>query len=352
MSSKPKCKSGPNNLKGVFGCQSIFIQSLQKAREDLPDTDIRDMLGELQSTIFRLTNISYADKWTILTGALKSCGYEQRLPDAMIIGFKKCGTTITESFLLKHPQFAHPFAMEIHYFDQKNNYNLGLEYYQSQMGFAKNDMLSFEKTPRYVITPDAPINIFKFLPKRIKFVLLLKNPVDRAISDFRFGRFQEKKRGKIQGVQSITQDTEGLLFDQMMIRPDGSVNTDNEIIDTSVYSKHFKNWLDVFPRDKFIIIEHGTLTKNVSHVLKQIERFLGLRPFFQEDMFTGGLHNNICFTLPGERKRCQDGRGFGPIQEIPKPKPSKETLRKLCDFYEPYNQEFEKLTGMTFDWNC
>ena len=351
LPSKSTCAVDPTPISSeahwaarVFACKDIFIQSLQKACEDLPDVHIRDMLGALNSSIFQQRHLSYADKWTILIMALKSCGYEQRLPDAMIIGFKKSGTTLCEDLLLKHPQLASPFEFETHFFDV--NYNNGFEYYKSQMGFATKDMCSFEKTPKYVRTPDAPINIAKYLPKHIKFMLLVKNPVDRAISEFRHERYNGIGP-KIENRHSVTQDTEGRVFDQIMIRQDGSVNTENEIIDSSVYYKHFKNWLAVFPRERFLIIEHDTLIKNASHVLRQIEQFLRLRPFFQDVMFTRGVRNEICFTSPGKRKVCPGLKRGG----IPKPKPSKKTLRQLCDFFEPFNREFEQLTGMTFDWN-
>ena len=171
--------------------------------------------------------------------------------------------------------------------------------------------------------------IFKDLPnaKHIKFILLVKNPVDRTISDFHHVRVNGWEHNITHKVNdrhssSATQDTDrGLVFDQMMIRPDGRVNTDTFIIDTSVYSKHFKNWLAAFPRDKFMIIEHDILNKNVSYVLRQIEQFLGLRPFFQEDMFTRGGHGDICFTSPGKSKVCPGLKRVG----LPKPKPSTET---------------------------
>ena len=310
-------------------------------------------------------NLTLAGRWKAVTDIMNYCGYEQRFPDVIGIGVKKSGTTLFKTFFSKHPQIAAPLRseLEVHFFDW--NYEKGLEFYKSRMGFASRDMLSFEKTPRYIRTEDAPYHIIKDLPnsKHIKFILLIKDPIKRAISEFRHNtqrKLSARKREIIKRGDKPTEYSEGVRFDREVLLSNGEIDEENEIIDTSLYSKHFENWLQYFPREKFFIIEYDKFVQNVCSVLQKVEKFIGLRSFFQEDMFKLTEEKKLCFIPPPDNPADFEGDPRGKDKLVcpnysgflPKAKPSKRTLEKLCDFFQPFNEKFMRLADMTFDWTC
>ncbi|XP_072035416.1 heparan sulfate glucosamine 3-O-sulfotransferase 5-like [Amphiura filiformis] len=306
------------------------------------------LIKELNYPVFQ--NLTLPAKWKALKDMLNLCGYEQRLPDVINIGVKKSGTTMFQAFFIKHPQIVRALngevPGEVHFFDR--NYHKGIGYYRSHMMFVSSEMLSFEKTPGYFRTKDAPSNMVKDLPDHVKFILLVKEPIKRSISEFKHESELKLNRADFKKSRR-TEQSEGIRFENEVLRQDGEVNLDSEIIDTSLYAKHFSNWLDYYPREKFLIIDYDKLVQNVSFWLQKVEQFLDLQPYFQHKMFRLNKNRQLCFIPPHGLKSKSVCPGYG---FMPKAKPSRETFIKLCHFFQPYNKMFLRLTNMTFDWKC
>ncbi|XP_038064487.1 heparan sulfate glucosamine 3-O-sulfotransferase 2-like [Patiria miniata] len=290
------------------------------------------------------------EKWAAFIQGMNELGYEQRLPVIINIGVKKSGTNAFGFFISQHPQIAHSIGNEVHYFDW--NYDKGIEYYRSRMMFSKANQFSFEKTPRYFVTPDAPRKILKDLPGHVKFVICVRDPVERAKSEFR----HEEELGMRRGVsdkakvrtqaKSETPTSQGKKFEQTVLDMNGQVNASNDIVRTSMYSKHFQNWLETFPRNRFYILSDERVNKDIYGEMKNVEKFLGLKPFFKKDMFYYNREIHApCMKVEPRPCPAKSTPGF-----LPKADPSPEVVEKLRDFYRPYNQEFEKLTQMKFSW--
>ncbi len=112
-----------------------------------------------------------------------------RLPDFLIIGAQKCGTTWLAAMLRQHPDVYMP-DQEIHFFDKAGNYEKGMDWYISHFEGAEDRRRVGEKTPDYFWAdgrggeghmPDVHRHIHGHLPD-VKLIVTLKNPVDRAVS--------------------------------------------------------------------------------------------------------------------------------------------------------------------------
>ena len=358
-SLKPNCRQGGNHLPSTYQieCDSELETYIKRAEERIRNISqsLGDMISEKLHNLF-FTNLTAAGRWKVLNDMLHSCGYEQRLPDVICIGVKKSGTSIFADLFSKHPQIASPLipfvGSEVHFFDW--NYDKGVHYYQSRMGFASHEMISFEKTPKYFRTKDAPYNIKKDLPKHIKFIFVVKDPIKRSISEFRHESVLalNPEREKIL-LENRTEQTEGIRFEKEVLLSNGKVNINSEIIDTSLYSKHFQNWLQYYPREKFFIINYDEMVQNVSLILQKVESFLGLRSYFQNDMFKL-IRKNLCFIPHSNKNNKAKDTKICPTWSkwLPKGKPSNETLETLCRFFQPYNEKFMRLANMIVNWKC
>ena len=114
------------------------------------------------------------------------------LPNFIIIGVQRGGTTSLYKYLTKHPKIIPAIKKEIHFFD--NNFHKGISWYQSQ--FKQNrllmllykkkkfyDSITGEATPYYIYHPYGVERISKLIPN-VKLIILLRNPVERAYSHY------------------------------------------------------------------------------------------------------------------------------------------------------------------------
>lgn len=78
---------------------------------------------------------------------------KRRLPQALIIGVRKCGTRALLEMLYLHPRIQKA-AGEVHFFDRDENYSKGLEWYRQQMPLSYPNQVTIEKSPSYFVTPE------------------------------------------------------------------------------------------------------------------------------------------------------------------------------------------------------
>ena len=114
------------------------------------------------------------------------------LPNFIIIGAQKCGTTSLYRNLIKHPHIASALRKEVYYFDlkfgKKNTvwykaYFPTVFYTYCMEKIRGHKLLTGEATPNYIFNPHSPKRVAHLLPQ-IKLIVMLRNPVDRAYSHY------------------------------------------------------------------------------------------------------------------------------------------------------------------------
>ena len=105
-------------------------------------------------------------------------------PNFFCIGAQKAGTTTLYNLLIQHPQIYLPInKKELHFFDVEENYNKGTLWYLTKyFSKIKNESAIGEVTPSYCYYPKTPKRIFEQFGPDIKFIFILRNPVQRAVS--------------------------------------------------------------------------------------------------------------------------------------------------------------------------
>lgn len=120
--------------------------------------------------------------------ASKSWNLKQKSqPNFLILGFMICGTSSLYDYLIAHPQVLPAVDKELwfftHFFDQ------GRDWYLAHFPSIANGVsyLTGEATPLYINFPDTAIRVLDLFPE-MKFIVLLRNPVERAISAIYLGK--------------------------------------------------------------------------------------------------------------------------------------------------------------------
>jgi hypothetical protein len=124
-----------------------------------------------------------AERKTIVANHEVLMNQQLRMPDFIIVGAQKCGTTTLHYALSKHPNVFMSSPKELDYFQDDRNYNRGPGWYASFFSACANNQIAGESSPEYFHFDYVAQRIKALLPK-IKIIICLRNPVDRAYSAY------------------------------------------------------------------------------------------------------------------------------------------------------------------------
>lgn len=266
------------------------------------------------------------------------------LPNFLVIGAPRCGTTWIDENLRQHPEIYMPPKKELHFFDR--HYDRGIGYYESLFAGWNGEKAVGEATPDYLhglYTShglDVPGLIGKHLP-HAKLIASLRNPVDRAYSHF-------------MNVKAKHEHNLELTFEDKLRKVRGEA----EIIKEGFYADHLKRYYELFPPESILVLLYDELVTDPRAFLQRIFRFLGVDAEFETtaaaariNMAAGKKH--LARSLPlwylsRALSRLDAHRLSERIRKLnsrPEPGMSAETRRMLIDTYREKNAELEELIG-------
>jgi hypothetical protein len=199
------------------------------------------------------------------------------LPDAVILGAQKCGTSSLHHYLVQHPRVIAPLRKEVHYFDL--NHGRGEAWYRAHFGRTGEPGLNLDSSPYYLFHPAVPARLHALLP-RARLIVLLRDPVRRAYSHY----WHERDKGR-----------ETLGFEEAIAAEPGRLGTceaalANGTLKASPAHQHFsylargryaeqlERWFAVFPREQFLVLRFEELAREPLATLNRTLSFLGLPP--------------------------------------------------------------------------
>ncbi|XP_052777404.1 heparan sulfate glucosamine 3-O-sulfotransferase 5-like [Mya arenaria] len=265
---------------------------------------------------------------------LRSEGMEQRLPQCIIIGVRKCGTRALLEFLDLHPKIRIA-DMEMHFFNKDENYEKGYEWYTKYMPFSLNTDITIEKTPRYFISENAPERIQK-MNHSIKLIVIFRNPTTRVISDY-----AQVYQNKVERNYSVER-----LEDIVISKRTGRVNTGYKAVRISMYYYHLTHWLQYFNRDQIHVVNGDNLIVNPLEEIHEVETFLGLNHHVTEtNVYFNETRGFFCMNSV-DKQHC-----LGATKGRKHPNIDSKIVKKLKNFYRPYNRKLFAMIGKEFDWD-
>lgn len=206
------------------------------------------------------------------------------LPDFIVVGGKKCGTSSLYDYLVEHPAIAPAFRKEVHFFDKTGGAGkLRYRAYFPSVAYRRYvrqrrgvQMLTGEATPYYLFHPLAPERVRRMVPD-VRLVALLRDPVDRAYSHYH----HELRNGteKLSFEEAIAVEARRLNGEQWMV---GSGSYDSQshrrysYLARGIYVDQIQNWRRYFPKEQLLILKAEDLFEDPSSVLVQTLEFLGL----------------------------------------------------------------------------
>lgn len=276
--------------------------------------------------------------------ALRSYGVQtsrsRPLPDFLVIGTKRGGTTSVWNWLVRHPHVApmFPSTQQIkspHYFDI--NFTRGERWYRSHFptrsaltraarktGFRP---LCGEASPYYMFHPLAPERVAKTIPD-VKLIVTLRNPVDRAYSNYweRLGSHAEDLPTFEEAIDAEEDRLDGEVQKILADPSYYSVHHDSHsYLARGRYLEHLEPWLSLFDAGQILILPMEEITKSAAATYVRIQEFLGL-PVVEIP------------ELPHHNKL--------PVEPM-----NPDTRARLVEYYRPHNAALQERLGTIFAWD-
>ncbi len=183
------------------------------------------------------------------------------------IGAQKAGTTTLHSIFRSHPEIFVPvFQKEPHFFDDEAKYSMGYDDYLLEFFAELGDEKAVgEITPDLLPTPAARDRIASTLGENIKFIIILRHPVQRAISHYKM---------YLNWLWESESFDNALRMEALQQRTDAQNSF--SYFGRGRYLSQIKFYLEVFHRKNFHFICFEDLLNNYQSVLDDCFDFLGV----------------------------------------------------------------------------
>jgi hypothetical protein len=207
-----------------------------------------------------------------------------RKPDFFIVGAPRCGTTAMRTYLREHPEIFMVNDIEPHFFGTDllhSQFIRDEQQYLALFAGAKNEKRVGEKSPGYLSSKRAAIEIRDFLPSA-RIIIMLRNPVNLIYSLHELHLYA--------GLEGLVDLEDALDAEKDRIRgvrlPDGA-NVREEypgIYRESVrFAEQVQRFLDAFGWENVHIIIFDDFTRDTADVYRDTLRFLDVGPDFQPE---------------------------------------------------------------------
>jgi hypothetical protein len=224
------------------------------------------------------------------------------------------------------------------------------------MPLSRSDQITIEKSPRYFHMPNIPQRAFMLNPN-MKFIIILRDPVVRAISQYTdFVTMNNKYKGN-QKFPPINEKTNALhnhllrdyFYEKKTVGNKTEIFFKNvEFIYSGLYIKYIKQWLEYFPKENFIILNGHKFIENPIIEMDKLQKFLGIDRLITGEHYKfddkKGFH---CMRIPLDSK---DYTCLGSDKGRRNPIVYQETINLLKKYYEPYDKELFEFFNIEPFW--
>ncbi|GIW56729.1 MAG: sulfotransferase [Nitrospiraceae bacterium] len=205
------------------------------------------------------------------------------LPTFLVIGTGTAGTTALYAYMKQHPEVYLPSLKEPRFFSydpdnptawwslQSNYPPTDAEAYEQLFAEVTQEKAVGEVSPTYLHAPGAERRIHSMIP-RVKLIAILRNPADRAWSNF----VQAHRYGAFRTAEEFLRVIEDPHMDLSDLR--------RSFRDSMFYYEHLTRYYSVFSKEQLKVFLYDDFVSDPVSLVQEIFRFLGVNDRFRPDM--------------------------------------------------------------------
>lgn len=196
------------------------------------------------------------------------------LPNFLILGAQKAGTTALYAYLRWHPEITGPSFKEVSFFDR--HYAHGERWYRAHFP-ARRAAAVGEASPSYLFHPLAPERVAQLLPD-VRLIALLRNPVDRAFSHYQ----HEAALGRepLSFEEAVDREGERMRGEVERMLRDSSYFSypwwNHTYLGRGLYADQLERWFAAFPREQLLVLLTDELAQDAAGTYRRVLEFLGV----------------------------------------------------------------------------
>ncbi len=248
----------------------------------------------------------------------------RKLPEFIIIGTQKGGTTSLFSYLQQHPNVMMPWLKEPHFFN--THFDKGVEWYRRFFPLKSSRKIGGGVTPCYMYHPQVAERMAALLPD-VKLIVMLRNPVDRAYSGYIMGRdYGWDSTETFEAALKQEKDHKKLEINILQENKNYYSEARDKLfyLERSKYYSQLSVWFRYFKREQFLFIKSENFFENPKKELTKIYDFLGIKHIYPTDL------------------RPRNARQYDAL--------SPEIRTELEVFFQEENEKLIELLGEEFNW--
>lgn len=280
-------------------------------------------------------------------------GRNRALPNLILIGAMKCGTTSLHRYLAAHPQIQMSRRKELDFFIEERNWGRGVDWYRSH--FSRRFEVRGEASPNYtdhLRFPGVPERMAEIVPEA-KLVFVVRDPIERMVSHY---------------IHLVRSDMEERTADRALTAP----LEQNPYLRRSRYYGQLQRYLNHFPPSRLLVMRAEKLLRERRDAMRRLFDFLGVDPGFHAPRFRVLYHRSrrkrrktemgrrLARTAPVRLLRRIPMRYRWPVDEvlfypfsrpIERPRLAPEIRSELWERLAPDVEELEAFAGRRFaEW--
>jgi hypothetical protein len=243
------------------------------------------------------------------------------LPDFLILGAQRAGTSALYSYLRRHPEIGGPPWKEVNFFDIR--YERGPSWYRGHFPIRRPRLVG-EASPSYLFHPYAPERVASLLPGA-RVIALVRNPVDRALSHYHHE--VDLGREPLSFEEALAHEEERMRGEwERLADPSYFSHAwwNHTYFSRGLYAEQLERWFAALPPERVLVLVSEELFADPSGTYARVLDFLGAAP-----------HELDSYPPVFSRE-------YGEMRP--------ETRRSLEERYAEPNRRLVELLGRGLDW--
>jgi hypothetical protein len=237
------------------------------------------------------------------------------LPNLIVIGAQKCGTSGLHYYLGLHPEVSMSTPKELDFFVAERNYSRGIDWYRGH--FDPRAGVRGESSPNYTAYPQhvgVPERMHATVPEA-RLVFMVRDPIDRIAAHWVHNFAKRRERGDLR---------ETLL------------HRNTSYVIRSHYHTQLQQFLNHYPREQILVLEQEDLRNRRQETLRRVFDFVGVDSGFTHASFSEERHRTA-----RKLRRTRLATPFERLGQTPRRRLVPAPLWRVVDNLYPFRRTIE-----------
>src|SRR3954471_16955745 len=194
---------------------------------------------------------------------------EGALPNLVVIGAQKCGTSVLHYYLSLHPEVSMSRPKELNFFIEERNWPRGVDWYKAH--FDADARVRGEASPNYTAFPQhegVPERMAQVVPDA-KLIYMVRDPIERIAAHWVHNYAKRREKGTLA---------------ETLVHPNTSYVT------RSKYAMQLERFLEHYPKEQVLVFQQSELRHKRMETLRQVFEFIGVDADFNHPRFEQERH--------------------------------------------------------------